>query len=747
MNTTTPIYARLPLVRAWGLIVIFVALLSPSLRAQQETLRLFWSTAGLVNPANNNGFTDFPAIGADPALPTALVPTRLYLWARFEGGGEQSWNVITFNVDFTGDPNAQIVARDFWSLTTSVAPRWAIHDDGVLSGNSLTGVTLVALPPFSYGATNNATIMVHDPHWSADTQVLLLGWVDLLGSGAVHLSVGAGAIQQLDAESDSVQFGWGDAAISGSNVGAASALPDATFIGCEVDTDGDGAADCIDECDNDPAKVAPGLCGCGVSDDDTDGDGVADCSDSCPLDVNKVTPGVCGCGQSELDSDSDGLPDCVDACPTDPQKTEPGVCGCGVSEEDSDGDGTLDCEDECPFDPQFTQPGVCGCGVLELDSDEDGVPDCVDGCPLDPAKSDPGFCGCGEADLDSDGDGVFDCVDACPLDPVKSAPGVCGCGVDELFVDSDNDGVIDCFDGCPLDPAKDEPGWCGCGVVEDPQDFDGDGVPDCGDECPRDPLKSIAGDCGCYQSDLDTDGDGLADCVDRCPLDPNKFVPGKCGCGVPDVDSDGDGILDCKDECPLDPSKFEVGLCGCGIPDSVHDTDGDGVADCLDGCPLDPSKKIPGLCGCGVPDSDLDLNGIADCVDAGFDPVCGDLNWYGSVTTNSSGNAGLLTTSGSFQVAREDLLVGAVGLPADVVCILYSGTRQTQTPFESGTLLVNPPAQNGFAKLASSLGTVEFQVDYTSGQLVPGVVRTFQIVYLDSGGANTTNALNATFCP
>jgi hypothetical protein len=36
-----------------------------------------------------------------------------------------------------------------------------------------------------------------------------------------------------------------------------------------------------DQCSTDPAKIAPGVCGCGVADTDTDSDGLADCIDNC----------------------------------------------------------------------------------------------------------------------------------------------------------------------------------------------------------------------------------------------------------------------------------------------------------------------------------------------------------------------------------------------------------------------------------------------------------------------------------
>ena len=66
-----------------------------------------------------------------------------------------------------------------------------------------------------------------------------------------------------------------------------------------TDTDGDGTSNCNDGCPNDPNKIAPGICGCGVADTDTDGDGTANCNDGCPNDPNKTAPGICGCGNSD----------------------------------------------------------------------------------------------------------------------------------------------------------------------------------------------------------------------------------------------------------------------------------------------------------------------------------------------------------------------------------------------------------------------------------------------------------------
>jgi len=43
------------------------------------------------------------------------------------------------------------------------------------------------------------------------------------------------------------------------------------------DADGDSTCDVDDGCPNDPNKIAPGICGCGVEDIDSNGDGIFDC--------------------------------------------------------------------------------------------------------------------------------------------------------------------------------------------------------------------------------------------------------------------------------------------------------------------------------------------------------------------------------------------------------------------------------------------------------------------------------------
>jgi hypothetical protein len=59
---------------------------------------------------------------------------------------------------------------------------------------------------------------------------------------------------------------------------------------------GGSAGQTGDTCPMDPAKTAPGQCGCGALDTDFDGDMVADCNDDCPDNNDRTEPtGECGC--------------------------------------------------------------------------------------------------------------------------------------------------------------------------------------------------------------------------------------------------------------------------------------------------------------------------------------------------------------------------------------------------------------------------------------------------------------------
>jgi hypothetical protein len=80
-------------------------------------------------------------------------------------------------------------------------------------------------------------------------------------------------------------------------------------------------------------------------------------TDLCPDDPGKVEPGICGCGVPDIDSDHDGTLDCIDT--------------------DDDNDGVLDDQDAFPDDPnEWLDTDEDGTGNnADLDDDDDGMPD------------------------------------------------------------------------------------------------------------------------------------------------------------------------------------------------------------------------------------------------------------------------------------------------------------------------------------------------------------------------------------
>ena len=177
---------------------------------------------------------------------------------------------------------------------------------------------------------------------------------------------------------------------------------------------------------------------------DSDGDGTPDTQDGCPHDPAKVAPGVCGCGAAETDGDGDGVADCVDPCPADPVN-------------DSDGDGVCGDSDNCPDVANADQADGDGDLVGDVCDDDD------DGDAL--TDSDEALYGTDPNDPDSDDDGLLDgaevgaasggCPD--PLDPdsdgdtIPDGSEIAG-GTNPCSADSDGDGVPDFDDPTPTDP-------------------------------------------------------------------------------------------------------------------------------------------------------------------------------------------------------------------------------------------------------------------------------------------------------
>ena len=360
----------------------------------------------------------------------------------------------------------------------------------------------------------------------------------------------------------------------------------------QLDANGDGMGDaCVPPCAADADCAEGQQCSGGICldvgiDIDTDGDGVVDRIDNCPQDANL----------DQLDTDGDGIGDACDECPWD-EVCPPEVCALDA-----------DCADDefCDF-----ASGTCHPIGSPDDFDGDGIDDDDDNCPAvaNPDQSDADGDGIGDACDEPFGDscvGVV-CPDghvcfhgeclppfACELageievgpeqisvegNSALGVPGTRGaCGGDgpeavwHLVVEAD---AVLCIDtaGSDFDTLVYlREGVCGHDAPE--LDCDDDSGPDTasqiefaaeagldyfvvvdafGSDGGAYVLNVSEGPCAEWPSPIfDLDGDGIADDEDNCP-----------GVANPDqADADGDGTGDaCEPECDADDDCGEELLC------------------------------------------------------------------------------------------------------------------------------------------------------------------------------------------
>ena len=142
----------------------------------------------------------------------------------------------------------------------------------------------------------------------------------------------------------------------------------------DIDSDGDGIADNLDNCPNTPNADQADADNDGIGDvcdNDADNDGIIDAIDNCPYTANP----------DQADTDNDGIGD--------------------VCDNDIDGDGIANASDNCPSTPNVNQADFDNDGsgdVCDEDDDNDGMPDTWEiANSLNPNNA-------ADASLDPDGD-------------------------------------------------------------------------------------------------------------------------------------------------------------------------------------------------------------------------------------------------------------------------------------------------------------------------------------------------------
>ncbi|MFT6337101.1 MAG: hypothetical protein ACJATI_003863 [Halioglobus sp.] len=272
-----------------------------------------------------------------------------------------------------------------------------------------------------------------------------------------------------------------------------------------------------------------------------------------------------------------------------------------------------------------------------------------------------------------------------PYNPEGAVP--CSCeqqmlpnGEPSETIDSDGDTVCDIIDVCA--PAEDEngnpitdPNEEGYAEFDDTLDSDGDGVPDCIDLCDGVNFAATQDEANellqTYADDDNEDNDetiivvankegygtpsGPGDvCDDGNSCTYDDVITQDCECAGVYIDSDDDGVYDCEDceyefvqtntetiEVNGEDVEIEKDIYGCATCGDTPIVEVDAIGNLATADT--PPGEIRTLVGCdvcpGIPDGDpLDIggqyegdlpmdyndNGLPDCIDPPFKPICPD---------------------------------------------------------------------------------------------------------------------------
>jgi hypothetical protein len=411
--------------------------------------------------------------------------------------------------------------------------------------------------------------------------------------------------------------------------------------GVLLDSDNDGAHDCMDVCpffslvpnkqDGDQVVQVPASC-----------IALVERGEKCPNDIDEAEKLLHSDVRSGFaDADNDGLYACEEECDhsalfihsKSPDDTR-SVCNCPVAGAtdfsylnalddgvygDHDGDGYINCIDQCPLDANFHKrnncaevPGKLGlCAVNVVGNPADAAeclaePEyCTDEDIVAPAGS---FeqCECSytaEACDDAFPDHIDECVDVDDTGD-ETLPGVQRISLIKQMISEAKKNIVTDTNNVEITlPALQNNGWCTC-VEHKPTDDDANAI-----------------------ALLDADNDGVIDCyedvecrgvtgafMDAC----SRVEPKPCIDAHPHI-GDNHKVI-----CPIEIEEDSKAV----FCHDLTDSDGDGYANCEESCPNNPNRNFfkphrphtdPESCPCEFTNvaaaSNSDSDTVVDCHD------------------------------------------------------------------------------------------------------------------------------------
>lgn len=126
-----------------------------------------------------------------------------------------------------------------------------------------------------------------------------------------------------------------------------------------------------------------------------------------------------------------------------------------------------------------------------------------------------------------------------------------------------------------------------------------------------------------------------------------------------------------------------------------------------------------------------------------------------TTSPNSAGTGATIDGLGSTSITANDLMLRAVGCPANKPGLFFYGLNEANTPLGNGTLCLSGQVRRLGVNLSSATGEYQAPFDHTtlaaSDVIEPGDTRRFQCWFRDPAGGglgfNLSDGLSVTFCP